>query len=355
MADVLQRPARRPPPRPQSAQPIEHPAPERAPRSGNVRGALFLCFGIFIFMFQDVIIRWMSGSYPIHQVVLIRSVVALPLVTAIVWYEVGLRALATRRIGLHVARGFSSFTTYMTYYLALAALPFAENVAITFSSPLVITVLSVIFLGERVGLLRAAAVLTGFAGVLLIARPGTSVFDPAALIAVVSACTYGISALIARPLGRTDSAAVMSFYTTLIYLGMSTGLSLVLHGGVEGGEGAHKSLAFMSRPWMWPGPLDLALICATGVIAAVGFDCLNEAYRSGEPSAVAPFEYTSLLWATAVGFLLFGEVPGLITIGGTALIVLAGLVILFSEMRRKTEAAQAGRPANRPPQRRRAS
>jgi S-adenosylmethionine uptake transporter len=317
----------------------------RLPWSGNAKGAALLCLGIFIFTVQDVIIRWLSGGYPVHQVAFIRSLVALPLVVLIVWYQVGLAAIGTRYPVRQVLRGFCFFGSYMTYYVALASVPLAELVAIAFSTPLLIALLSAVFLKERIGLLRIAAILVGFAGVLLVVRPGSEVFDPAALIVLVSVFTYSVGTLLSRTLGQSESGAVMTFYATIVYLGASGGLSLVLFDGVEV-AGSHASVAFMARSWAMPTALDLALLAAIGFIFAAGFFCLAEAYRVGESSAVAPFEYTSLLWATLSGFLFFAEVPGPLTFAGMALIVGSGLFIIWREAQLK-KAARPRPPATR--------
>ncbi|MEZ5775687.1 MAG: DMT family transporter [Hyphomicrobiaceae bacterium] len=293
----------------------------------------FLAFGVFIFVFQDVIIKLLSGGYPVHQLVFVRSVVALPLVFLILIFDSGLQALSTRRIGMHMLRGTLAFGCFTTYYVAMAALPIADVVAIVFSSPLLITLLSAVILKDRIDLFRGLAVLVGFIGVLLITRPGSTVFDWAALVAVLSAVFYAFNSLVARTLGRTDSGGAMSFYSMLMYLGISGGLGLVLHGGVPG-EPSHPSLAFMARAWVMPTAYDLGLMSATGVISAIGFYCLAQGYRLGESSVVAPFEYTAMLWATIAGYLVFGEVPALFSFVGMGLIVAAGIFNIVREVRR---------------------
>lgn len=324
------------------AGPAPPPAADSQSRK-NARGAAFLAFGVFIFSFQDVIVKWVSGgAYPVHEIVFIRSIVALPIVTLIAWWDVGFAGFTTRRIGLQVLRGLLAFTCFTTYYLAIAAMPLAEVVAITFSSPLVIIMLSMLFLKERVGIDRILAVLVGFAGVLLITRPGSSVFEPAALIAVLSAIAYGFNAMLARVLGPTEQASIMSFYSTIVYLGVSAGLGLVLWQGTPV-ESTHPSLAFMSRPWAMPTAVDFGLISITGVISAFGFYCLAQAYRTGEASVVAPFEYTSMLWATLLGLVIFAEVPGPMTIAGMALIVGAGLFVIWRDVSRRAAPAPARR------------
>jgi drug/metabolite transporter (DMT)-like permease len=312
--------------------------PSHPPRNGI--GIAFLVVGIFVFSFQDVIVKWVSGNYPVHQIVFIRSAVALPLVLMIVWYDVGLHALATRRIGLQMLRGFLAFTSYTSYYLALAAMPLADVVAINYSSPLLITLLSMVLLKEKVGMRRIGAVLVGFFGILLVTRPGNGVFEPAALLALLSAVAYGCNSLVARKLGETDSGAVMAFYSTLVYLGVSIGLGAVLWNGAGEGQ-THPSLAFISRAWAVPTAFDMLLFVITGVIAAIGFYCFAQAYRMGEANVVAPFEYTGMIWAVILGYVVFAEIPEFTTTTGILLIVAAGLFVIYREMQTKQKIVTA--------------
>lgn len=300
----------------------------------NLKGVLFLITGLAIFSLQDIVIKQLSDLYSVHQIVFVRSLISVPLLIIIIGIDPSPPTLKTSRPFLHAIRGFLQFTAYTSFYLALAAMRLADAVAIAFSAPLVITVLSVIFLGEKVGLKRWLAIFGGFAGVLVIVRPGAGVFEPAALLAVVCAFSYGIAQLMVRPLGRGDGGAQMALYATLVYIVCSGGLWFVIGDGSYLREGIHPSMAFLLREWTMPTVTHMSMMLATGLISAVGMYCLIQAYRVGESSAVSPFEYTGLIWAICFGFLIFGEVPTLYSAIGIAMIVAAGLGVIHREKRR---------------------
>lgn len=300
----------------------------------NIKGVLFLAVGLAIYSVQDIIIKQLSDLYSVHQIVFVRSLISIPLLFIIIGLDPAPPKLKTSRPFLHAIRGFMQFLAYTSFYLAIAAMKLADAVAIAFSAPLVITALSVVFLGEKVGIKRWIAILGGFAGVLVIVQPGAGVFEPAALLAVMCAVTYGIAQLMVKPLGRGDGGAQMALYATLVYTVASGGLWFVIGDGGYLVDGMHPSLSFLLRAWTMPTPLHMGMMMATGLISAIGMYCLAQAYRVGDASAVSPFEYTGLIWAIAFGFLIFGEVPTVVSLVGIAMIVVAGLGVIHREKRR---------------------
>lgn len=307
----------------------------------NGVGVALLCAGIFAFSLQDVAIKQLSGQYSVFQIVFVRSLVALPLVLVIWLARSRESSLGTTRPALHAVRVALMFVSYTSYYLALAAMPLAAVVAIAFSTPMIILIASVLVFGDPVGPRRWFAVAVGFAGVLVILRPGADAFEPAALFAVLSAFCYGAGAMLARTLGQTDSGAKMAFYATLGYLAASSvGVALApLLGG-----GDHPSIAFAAMPWREPELPDLVVMAGVGAISAFGFYFLAEAYRVGQSSAVAPFEYSGVIWAVAWGLLFFHETPDTPTMVGIVMIVGAGLFIIHRErVRREPLLTRRGR------------
>lgn len=296
-------------------------------------GTLSLCAGVLVFSVQDVIVKWVAGTYPIHEVVVLRSLVALPLLLAMVRYEAGLRAVRTRRLGRLVARGALLLVCYTSFYLSLPAMPLASAVALSFSSPLIITALAGPMLGEKVGPDRWLAVLVGFAGVLVIVRPDEGVLEPAALLPLLSALTYALGQLLTRRLGVTEPSSVMAFYQNCVFIAGGALMAAVLGTG-RLAAGGHPSAEFLLRAWAMPPPIDLAILLGGGLVAGTGAFLLTHAYRVAEANAIAPFEYTSLVWASAWGFALWDEVPGFGTLAGIALILCAGLYVLRSRRRR---------------------
>jgi drug/metabolite transporter (DMT)-like permease len=293
----------------------------------TTRGILYLCLGVFVFSLQDAIIKQVSGAYPLTQVVVIRSLVAFPILLALVMREVGWRALFGNDLGALILRALIMFVSYTAYYMAFPALPLADAVALYFTVPLFVTALAGPFLGEHSGWRVWAAVLLGFMGVMVMLQPGTGLFEPAALLSLLSACMYGISMLMARKLGSTQPASVLSFYQNVgFFVGaLMTALALSVL-GIE--HATHPSLAFLVRNWMWIPLDDLLLIGASGVVAATGMMFLTSAYRLAQANKVAPFEYTGILWAPLWGYVFFQETPRLTTVAGAAVIVMAGLLAL---------------------------
>jgi drug/metabolite transporter (DMT)-like permease len=307
--------------------------PARAGGS-RVMAALSLCGGIFIFSLQDPILKYVSGTYPLSEAVAIRTVAALPFLLFIVHLQGGLGRLVTRRrILKHMPRGFIMMSAYSTYYLALPAMKLAEAVTLYFTAPLFITALAVPMLGERLQAKRLAVLLIGFCGVIVTYRPGLGVFDLASLLPVYAAFAYGVAQLMARQIGGTETAAVMGFYQNVMYMLGALVLALLFGHGAFAYDNMHPSAAFLLRAWSFEKPLDLLLLACCGPIAAVGSVLLSHAYRVAEANFVAPFEYSALIWAASWGFVVFAEVPDLYIFAGAALIVGAGLYMLFSGRR----------------------
>ena len=281
-----------------------------------------------IFSGQDWIIKLLSGDYPVHQAIAIRGVVAVLILLAYIALDGKIETLRSKRMGLLIVRGLVLMMAYTTYYLAFPSMPLANIVALWFTVPLFVTALAGPFLGEKVGVRRWAAAIVGFAGVLIIVRPLADSFSLASLLPIASALTYSISALMARRMGETESAPVMSFYQNLVYLLVALLMAAIFGGGAYEGT-SNPSLEFLVRGWVTPSWIDLGLLAACGVIASIATVLLTQAYRMAEANFVACFEYSAIIWATLGGYLFWREVPDLYFFVGAALIVVAGLYVLF--------------------------
>lgn len=299
-------------------------------------GILCLCLGIFIFSLQDAIIKAVSGDYPLTQVVATRCLVSAPILLAMIHFEGGIGAIISPEFRTLAGRAALLLLAYTTYYMAFPALPLADAVALYFTVPLFTIALAAPLLGEAIGWRRISAVLVGFAGVLVMLRPGEGLFEPAALLSLFAAVTYALAMLLARKVGSSASATVMAFYQNGVYLAGALGMAAFFHlTGIH--EASHKSLDFLVRPWVWPTLKDFLLLASCGVIAAVAMTLITQAYRVARASVVTSFEYTGMFWAPLWGFLFFGEIPYLTTIAGAALIVVAGLFALSSPAARENK------------------
>ena len=293
-------------------------------------GVACLVAGIAVFSVQDLILKLISGGYPLHQAMVLRSLTAIPFLLILVARDGGLKTLFTPGLSRMIGRGVVMFLAYTSYYVALAALPLATTVALYFSAPLFITLLSVLMLRETVSLPRWLAVAAGFAGVLIMVRPGSDLFDWAALLPVIAGMTYGLSMIFARRLGTSETAAALAFWGNAVLLLAALAMSAVLAGGQFASE-THASLGFLLRGWVMPTPLDAALMCGCGVIAALGLTLLTQAYRIAEANVVAPFEYTGLIWGVIYGWLFWRDWPDTVAWIGIAVIIGAGLAVLWRE------------------------
>jgi drug/metabolite transporter (DMT)-like permease len=304
-------------------------------------GILCLVTGIAVFSVQDVILKLLSGTYPLYQAMIIRSLTAVPLLLLIVlWLDRSLATITTPNWGLMLARGLLGFVAYTAYYLGLAALPMADTVALFFTAPLFITLAAALAFRERIDPVTWLALAVGFGGMLLIFNPTASFFDSAAILPVIGALGYALQQLAARVLGRTETSAAMTFWSNLTFLACGVVLALVFGSGAQEGAG-HPSLSFLTRGWQ-PLPLrDLLLFMACGGIAAVGLLLLTYAYRIAPSSTVAPFEYSFIIWGVLWGWTFWSELPGRTAWFGIALLVAAGLLVVRAEAQ-KEKAAPAG-------------
>lgn len=297
----------------------------------TVAGAGWAVAAVCCFSVNDVLIKLMSDSYALHQVILTRSIVGtIVLLAVIVPLTGGWRQLATDRLRLHLVRGGCVVFANLCFFMALAAMPLAEAVAVFFISPLLISVFSVVFLGEHVGPRRWAAIGVGFLGVLIVLRPGSAAFQVAALLPLAAAVGYAMLHTLTRRLGVTESAATLAFYIQVMFLVTSGAVGLAVgHGDYD--PGTHPSLSFLLRGWIWPTPVDFAMMCAIGLTSISGGFAISQAYRLSEAALVAPFEYAAMPLAVLSGFLVFGEWPDPWAWMGIALILAAGLVLIWRE------------------------
>jgi len=292
---------------------------------------IFCIVGAALFLTaNDSIIKWLSPSYPLHEIVLVRAVVALVLTLLFVQLEGGLHLLRTRRPALHFLRGLLIVIANMAFFLALASMPLAEATALFFVNPLFIMLLSVPILGERVGLKRWLAMLAGLAGVVIMLRPGFGVGNWVTLLPLVAALTYASMQMLTRRLGVIDKASTLAFYIQLTFVLISAAIGLAVGDG-HYDDGQNTTLEFLFRAWTWPTLSDAGLMALCGCLVAAGGYLLSQAYRISEASVVAPFEYTSLPLALFWGLLIWGDLPDVIAFLGISLIVGSGLFVFYRE------------------------
>lgn len=309
-------------------------------------GILFVLAGVFAISINDMLIKQLSGGYPLHEIVFLRSAIGLMFSMIMVQMEGGWHILKTRRPFLHLIRGLLIVVANMSYFVALAAIPLADATALFFAAPLFITLLSIPILGEKVGLFRMSAVLIGFSGVIIMQRPWADAGSLQAsrlvlLMPVLAALTYALNQLMTRKLGVESKASALSVYIQATFIVVSVGFYVVAGDGrfAEGID--NPSMQFLLRAWVWPSNADWWVMLGMGANAAVVGYCLSQAYRMADAATVAPFEYVGLPLAVFWGWLIFSELPVWEVWAGIALILGSGLFVFLREQQKARIVARA--------------
>lgn len=274
-------------------------------------GIVLMLTGIAGFAVMDAIIKWLTADYSISQVVALRSWFGLPLLCLFALRGGGVKALRTRRPMIHITRYLLVLALSFSFFWALSQMKLVDAIAITFAAPIFISALSVPLLKEAVGMHRWIAIGIGFLGVLVMLRPGAGVFQWAALVVIGSAVVYALLMITTRAFKATETTATLMLYPQL---GMSlTGIVLA--------------------PFFWvtPSLVDLGLFALAGAFGSVGVMCVTHAFRLGPAAVISPFEYSALIWASLLGFLLWDELPDTFTLIGAAIVVASGLYIIYRE------------------------
>ena len=294
------------------------PPPDGAPGTDRIGvGIASIVTAVFFFSIADALAKWLGQTYEPVQIVFLRYAFGLIPVALLVWHGGGLGALRTRRPAMHALRALVIFSALLLLFTGLRRLPLAEAISVAFTAPLFVTALSGPLLGEPVRGRHWAAVSVGFLGALIVIQPGTSAFRIESLIVVAAALCFALSALITRRLSRTETNAALLTYTTL-----GAGLA---------------SLPMMPLVWRTPAPDDLWLFLALGLIGGTAGYFVIQAYRNAPPAIVAPFDYTALIWAALIGWIVWQDRPGPAVWLGAAIIAASGLYITHREARSRKQ------------------
>jgi drug/metabolite transporter (DMT)-like permease len=285
------------------------------------RGALLMVLACALFACISAMFKLLSADLSFLALMFFRSACALPVVTAIAIRRGGSAGtvLRTRRLGGHVLRAVTGTSAMGCGIFALTVLPLADQTALTSTTPLFVTLLSIPLLGEKVGLHRWGAVLAGFAGILVIALGQGAFaggFGSLAGIGVLAAMAHGIfsaaTTLLVRQLSATENSSTITLWQSILMTGLTA-----------------LPLPFV---WVTPSATQLLVLLAIGAVGGIAQVLLTEAYASAQVSALGPYTYTTLLWSVLLGWLVFAEPPTASMLAGAALIVVASLYILHREM-----------------------
>ena len=298
--------------------------------SALLQAVAIMASGKFLFAIQDVIIKEMSGAYPIHQIMMIRGLVAIVLLLILIHFSVRLATLKMHHPGYHVLRGLLMFIAFMAFYIALAEISLTTATALFFTAPFFITLLSIPMLGERVGIRRFIGILSGFIGVLIVLRPDTEQFSLVALLPVMAAFFYALCQVLVRYARMTAPASIMSLYASISFALLAPIMGWILS-GAEPLQAMTPSEKTLLLPWSLPNGFDMLLLTFTGATSALGFMFMSYAYKHAQASRLAPFEYIMIVWVTLLSYLVWAEVPDLATMTGIGLIILSGIYVLRRE------------------------
>lgn len=276
-------------------------------------GPLLTMVAMLCFAAMDAISKFLVADYAVGQMMWIRCIVMFLFACLVVRRTGVLAALRTPRPAVQIARSLILLIESALFVLAFRYLPLADTHALASTSPLIVIALGVIFLGERAGAARWLAVVTGFAGVLLIIRPGFRDFDWPLLLPVVGAVLWATYQVLTRLASRTDSADTSLIWSALIALIASTFVAPI--------------------DWRWPTMGAWVLIVSVAIIGSIANYALIKALDFAEAGAVQPYSYTLLVWATLLGFMLFNDFPDAWTIVGAVVIVASSAYTWYHDRR----------------------
>jgi drug/metabolite transporter (DMT)-like permease len=297
--------------------------------AGNLRSIVNMLLAVMFFSLMDAVLKTLSAHYPPLQVACLRGLTALPLVLAWIQWRRGWHRLRRLRWSLHILRGFLGITMLALFTRGVSELPLSTTYTLFFIAPLLITALSVPVLKERVPKAHWWAIGVGFVGVLVALRPSggelqAGFVTTGGLAILTAALCYAVAAIAGRVVSRTDSSESM-ILTMMIFMSVGAGV-LAAPGWVP------VSLAHAS------------LLLALAVTGFLGQLTINEAFRHGQASAVAPFEYTALAWGVGLDWLIWQTLPEAHTWLGAAIIVGSGLYLVRREKRISEAHATAEHP-----------
>lgn len=275
-------------------------------------GVAATLLSVLLFSLMDATVKWLSSTYPTHQIVFFRCAVALVPVLGFIWRAGGIRLLRTDRPMLHLLRSIAGLSAMACAFYGFSVMRLADAVSVFYSAPLFMAALSVPMLGEHVGMRRWSAIVVGFAGVLIVVRPGSEVFSNGGIYMLTAAFLVALTTNIIRKLSATDDPASITFYFTI-------------SGTLVG------SIACWWLGWIPPPPADLMLLIAVGLLGGCAQYALSVSFRHAEVGLVAPLKYLSIVTGGLIGYLVWSELPDIQSLIGIAIIMASGIYMMHRE------------------------
>jgi len=270
--------------------------------------------GVALLTANDAVSKYLTESHPVGQVICLRQAATLLVIVPYVIFATGWGALRVSSWSGQLLRGSLFIANAALIVLAFSLLPLATVIVIMFSSPIFLALMSASLLSERVSMERWVAILAGFAGVLIVIRPGATAFDWALLIPVAASFANALRDIVTRRLSRTETSIAILFWSTLIVMG--AGLFTAPFGW--------KPVTATGAAWF----------VAAGIFNATAHFLMIEALRLGEAAVISPVRYTSLIWAAAMGYVVWGDLPDAWLAAGSAVIIASGIYMIRAEARK---------------------
>lgn len=277
--------------------------------SDSMKGIVAMIAAALLLTLNDAVSKWLTETYSIWQVIAVRQAFALVVIAAYIRFVTGRGSLhVTNRKGVALRSAFFVATTGFIV-ASFSLLPLALVTAIAFASPLFVVALSHLFTSENVGIRRWLAVLAGFLGVLVIVRPGAAGFEWVLLLPVAAALSAGIRDVVTRVISRTESSISILLWSNLAVI-------------------TFASVATTLVGWKEMTGTAVMLLGLNGLLNATAHFLVIESLRLGEASLVSPFRYSGLIWATILGFMIWGDLPDGWTLVGAIMLVMSGIYII---------------------------
>ncbi len=280
-------------------------------------GIFFICLSGAIFPIMNGLVKLLGAGYELPQIVWARTLGHLIFMVALFAPAHGMAGLLrSTKLPWQIGRGTLLLLSTLCFFSAVQFVPLAKAASISFTAPLIVTILAVPLLGERIGLNRLLAVLVGLAGVLIVIRPGSEVFQWASLLILCSSACYGLYQILTRQVAGHDTPETSVVYSALVGTVMTS----------------------LAVPFFWTTPAslqDIAILASLGIFGGLGHYCVARAMTYGPANVLSPFQYFQLIGSVIVGYLMFSEIPDLYTWLGSAVIIASGLFIGWLESRRR--------------------
>ena len=272
---------------------------------------------VISFSIMDICVKWLD-YYPVGQVLFLRFFIGFIPIFFIIPRDRLLDFYKTSRPGLHAFRAICGALAIIALFFGLRELPLADVVSLTFGGPIFVTVASIFFLSEKVGIKRWSAVLVGFIGMLLIVQPAFVDLNYYYIAPIIFCIFFACVAISVRSLSKTEQNYTIAFYFTLL----CTVLGL---------------LSMVKGDWILPSKIDLMIFIVLGLCGSIGNLLLTQSYRLAEASLVTPIKYLSLVFAIIFGFLIWSEIPKVLTLLGAGLVIISSLIIFIRENKLKKQ------------------